>query len=188
MSEFTLQCARAFEALIDLRDSPSDAPIPEEIKPHTHYHDEAITRAQKRLKRLQSLSAKQIEADYHRYLRDTEAFHLSSAERRELMRQPYEAMITKVKRWSPPTRDHEGLKAFMLEQLRESIRFDCAPGPKPMKPKPKATWHRERVAIARRDIAYHKSERDDEIERAAERTRWIKMLRASLAALNENGD
>jgi hypothetical protein len=49
--EFVLTCARAFGALIELRDEPLDAPIPETLEPHSYYA-EAVVEAKKRLTNL----------------------------------------------------------------------------------------------------------------------------------------
>ena len=35
--EFILSCARAFGALVEMRDEPADAPIPEEFKPSAYH-------------------------------------------------------------------------------------------------------------------------------------------------------
>lgn len=35
-------------------------------------------------------------------------------------------MLDQVQLWQPPTDDHMGLKEFMIQQIEESIKFDCA--------------------------------------------------------------
>lgn len=37
----------------------------------------------------------------------------------------YNTMLEKVRAWTPPTKDHEKFKKFMIEQIESSIRFDC---------------------------------------------------------------
>ena len=37
-------------------------------------------------------------------------------------RERYETMLAEVEAWQPPTPDHEELKRFMADQLRESKR------------------------------------------------------------------
>lgn len=43
--DFALACARAFGALISMRDDALDAPMPAEILPDTKYHDDHIAAA-----------------------------------------------------------------------------------------------------------------------------------------------
>lgn len=54
-TNYAMGCARAFGALIEMRDEPSDAPIPEEFKPST-YHLEELQKAQKKLHNLCKMS------------------------------------------------------------------------------------------------------------------------------------
>src|SRR2546425_1153733 len=37
----------------------------------------------------------------------------------------YRAMPAHVEAWDPPTGDHQTFKEFMLDQLNQSIQFDC---------------------------------------------------------------
>jgi hypothetical protein len=94
----------------------------------------------------------------------------------------YRAMLTEVEAWEPPTADHVELKQFMLDQLTESIRFDCswappAPGPAPAP----AEWIADRRRKALDELAHAAGDLAQEIQRAAGRTAWVKALRASLA-------
>ena len=60
--KFALQCARAFGATITMRDDPFDAPIPEKFEP-SDYNLKRLIEVKHELKRLQSLTAEQIEAE-----------------------------------------------------------------------------------------------------------------------------
>lgn len=46
--EFAMQCARAFGALIDMRDDPMDSPIPDAFVPDT-YHARELVKAREQL-------------------------------------------------------------------------------------------------------------------------------------------
>ena len=86
--------------------------------------------------------------------------------------------------WKPPTPDHEGLKAFMREQIESSIRFDCDNSYYLTHMPVKMTameWRSKQVEQARRDIAYHSKEHTEEVGRAHTRTDWVKALRESLS-------
>lgn len=90
-------------------------------------------------------------------------------------------MLEKVRAWTPPTSAHQGLRSFMVEQITSSIDFDCTPSKEPVWPSPKE-WHATRVDALRKSVDYHAAEHAKEVARAAERTAWVKALRASLAA------
>lgn len=87
---FTMQCARAFGALIMMRDDPSDAQIPEQFEP-SDYNRRARERAVAELQRLQNLTWDEIgaaaRADYDAAVRcwetsGTIASDYSSSQRR----------------------------------------------------------------------------------------------------------
>lgn len=121
--EFALGCARAFGALITMRDDDSQTPIPEQFEPSEFYANE-----------LREAQAELAEAE-QRTDADWEALVLKSHEenltrisgwktRDAARKERYEGMLSQVEAWEPPTDEHQGLKEFMAEQLRSSIDFD----------------------------------------------------------------
>lgn len=183
-SEFIMRCARGMGALITMRDEAPDAPIPDEFKPHTSYHDEAIAKARTTIEKLTSMDdASADEAAAEEYAQGMAEWNKRQEKSRDLARR-YRAMLAEVEAWQPPTPDHEGLKKFMREQLQESLRFDCQDDEFAQQWKPKRrsgpVWRDEKAAQAHRDIAYHSEERAKEVERTQARTDWVKALRESL--------
>ena len=179
--DFAMQCARAFGALILMRDLPGGAPIPERFEADTKYHDEALADARAKLAKFTDASDEDIqqwaEADWtdrlNRYA-DQKADRANG-------RANYEAMLAKVEAWTPPTPDHEEMKSFMIDQLTGSIKFDYGFAiERPIKETWRA-WRAARLADAQHDIEYHTTERQKEVERTEGRNRWLSALRASLA-------
>lgn len=177
---FAMQCARAFGALVMMRDDAADAAIPEVFEPDTKYHDEALATAKRDMAAFGEMGNAACIA-----LRDAEHEQAVESWRKSNMdrvatRERYEAMLTKVHNWVPPTKDHDGMKAFMVEQLETSIKFDCYESEAP-KLQMLSDWRANREEQLTRDINYHTEHRQKEIERAASRTKWLRDLRASLA-------
>jgi hypothetical protein len=179
--EFAMDCARAFGACIMLRDEPGGGEkIPDSFDPSS-YHAEALEKARADLDRVLAMSQDEI---MHEAARDDSiriGEHRRYAMERAELRAKYEAVLGEVRKWKPPTPDHDNLKSFMVQQITESIRFDCDLGateePKPVPPK---QWHEEKVARLRKDIAYHAKEYEAEVQRAKDRTAWVRALRDSL--------
>jgi hypothetical protein len=187
--DFVWVCARGMGALINMRDDRADAPIPERFEPSVEYHDNAIVAAQARLQELDGMSPLAVrEAAQQAYAEKVKGDDGYEAKKRG-WRERYEAMLTKVQAWEPPTQDHAGFKSFMIDQLRQSIDFDCSGSfydpPEKLEP---ADWHRAEVQKAMRDVAYHTAERAKEVERTEGRNRWLAQLRASLAAERETAE
>ncbi len=178
---FALQCARAFGACIELRDSPAETPIPDEFKP-SDYHEKALVEAKATLARVLAMSdrdvARAADADYEA---DHESW-VKRRERRRVERERYEAMLAHASAWTPPTAEHEGLKTFMVEQLTQSIEFDCSSGSWDKMPtrKTEAAWRSDAIAQAERGVKMHAEEHAKEVARARGRTEWVRALRASV--------
>jgi hypothetical protein len=176
--DFVLQCARAFGATITMRDDSLDAPIPDEFKP-SDYHPKALKMALEELARLKSLSREEIiEQSEKDYANKCIRWEQREVERLEL-KNKYKAMLAKVIQWKPPTTDHQGLKDFMLQQIRDSIEWDCLQDDKPKKLSPEE-WQEKAIETAQWNVEYHQKEGRKEIQRAKERTEWVRELKKSL--------
>jgi hypothetical protein len=178
---FVMRCARAFGALITMRDESLEAPIPDEFQAST-YASDALARAVGQRQRLEAMS-------------NEERIRFGARERKNLLRSLKDAMAqheaenvrlddmaAKVKAWQPPSADHKELKAFMLEQIKTS-RHDLTYYVRAMEEaeaKAPVTFYADAAIRAEKDIAYYTEELKKDQKRAAERTLWVKQLRDSL--------
>ena len=176
--EFVLKCARAFGALIGMRDKSIVAPIPERFEP-SDYHLKELEKTKKRLKEIKEWNedkAKQeAERAYQEALKKREEF----IKKNKLIRKRYEDMLSKVQKWKPPTPDHEGLKQFMIQQLEESIEYDCFILEMPQRLSGEE-YKEQQIKKALNDIDYHEKEYAKEVNRVYERNKWLLSLRESL--------
>lgn len=182
-SEFAMRCARAMGACVLMRDDSLAKPIPDEFKPSTFYRDE-LQKAQAEVERIKVLSEEQWLAEYEDYRKKETDRNESRRERDTEQADIYNRMIRLTESWTPPTPDHEGMKKFMLEQLRESLNFDVF-GDEFIEThcqvKPYAAWKAERIARAMRNVTTYQQKWAKEQERTWERNEWLRALRESLA-------
>lgn len=176
---FALQCARGMGALIMMRDEPWDAPIPNQFEPST-YNAERLAEAKAERAWLYGLTEEKAAAEARaEFDRKTEAKRKWFAER-EQQRKRYDAMIAQVEPWQGAP---EGLKEFMLDQLRRGREFDC-PDRDTYWDEPEllsgAEWRAKKLEQVQRDIEYHAVEDAKERERTESRNAWIAQLRAAL--------
>lgn len=177
--DFVMDCARAFGALVSLREDPN-AEIPDKFEPSS-YHVEELAKAKRKLAAASRWTyedaARLSGAEYAKAI----AYYRSQMVGRAALARRYGAMMKKVDAWVPPTKDHDGLKKFMTEQLSMSLRSDTY---KPNRPRRIRASDFKAMAIhdATHYIAYHTEEMRKEVERAHERTAWVRALRESLAA------
>ena len=178
--EFAMECARAFGALVTLRDD-SDAKIPDEFKP-SEYAQESLKKAEKKLKEAigwsDAAAAAKALVEYNNSVKEYEA----SKERSAGIVKRYREMLAEVKKWTPPTPDHENMKKFMVEQLESSIKFDNYTPDKP-KMLTGPQYKKEIIEGCQKDIGYYTKSHLEEVQRCEGRTAWVKALRDSLLEL-----
>lgn len=180
---FALHCARGMGALVTMRDMPFDAPIPDRFEPRD-YHRKAYEGAKSELDRVMGLTDErcidEATKEYDAEIAELEKSRSDNLARRER----YENMISVVERWEGSP---DGIKAFMLSQLRESLKFDCTeyerPAPKLMTG---SQWRYSRLAELEESIAHHATEHEKEVERVELRNAWVAQLMASLPPEEQN--
>jgi hypothetical protein len=174
--QFVWSCARAFGALILMRDEPSGAPIPDEFQPSDTYAKWA-SEAKSEIVRLSALTPEQAETEaaeeYARELARSEAYNLKTTTNNAR----FLAMRSKVADWQPPTSEHEGLKRFMLEQLDLSVSDYVSPPPVK---RGGPDWLRFKLTEAHNRAERSVTQNTEEIARTNGRNDWLKALRESV--------
>lgn len=190
--EFVLRCARAMGACIMQRDDPiDDIPIFDE-KP-SDYHEKALAAAKAELERYATITIEAAKQEQDAELARTQRERRESVERSDTLRRKYNAMFAEVRRWTPPTPDHDGLKAFMQEQITESLKWDCSDRSYFLDAVvrlqvPVGEWIAAKIAAAKKDVAYHTREYAEEVERVNRRNEWKRQLVDSLPTEQKGAD
>jgi hypothetical protein len=164
-------------ATVMMRDQPLDQMPPERFDPHTEYYRERLATTKAEIERLRSLDAGQIEAEAEADYQQAVARVTESNAKSDDLRIRYQSMLDRVKAWAPPTDQHAGLRDFMLQQLTESLNFDC--GLLDM-PERSINWIGERLVDLTRDVVSMEHHLADEIRRTDERNKWLADLRTSV--------
>lgn len=182
--QFALECARNFGALIEMRDEPMNAPIPDSFKP-SGYSVRRIAECEAELARYDAMTTDERIANGHALLaREREAV-IESRDKRTSEIARINAMLAKVEAWDAPSPNHAGLRTFMLEQLttsldthmdgyyeRELARVECS---SPME------RHNQAVHATAKSLDSARKAQEEESARYAERNQWLRTLRESLA-------
>lgn len=174
-SEFALSCARAFGALVTMRDDPHDAPIPDAIAPSS-YNSTQYAAAKDRLRELQAMTPEQAQILALKAYDDGSARATKWNAETDAANDRINTMLRKVRDWTPPTPDHIRMKEFMIEQLEISLTTYRHKSP-PRLDGP--AWLAAEIAKTEHDLEYHGKEQREENE-AKGRTKWLRDLRASL--------
>lgn len=179
--EFALLCARAFSACVTMREEPLDKPIPDKME-SSNYHMNSLDKAQDDLTKLEAISIDIAEDEardeYHNSL---SVYNQQITDKKELETK-YINMLARVNEWIPPASKHEGLKSFMIEQITDSIDYDCSTEyDNPPVLLSGEEWLRDKIKETRSTISYHIKHKEKEQITIDGRNLWLKQLRDSLS-------
>ena len=173
--DFALGCARAFGACVMQRDDPAD--VKPKIMPEESYHTEEL----KKLKKFE----KPTKAQFDSYVKETIADCEKSIKEKNELKKRYSDILEEAKNWQPPTKEHERLKAFMIEQLTDSSSFDCGVSfyESELTSLSAMTYEdyvTKKLIEHNRSIERHKEYEARDINNIKQRNKWIKDLYDSL--------
>lgn len=183
---FALICARQFGACIMQRDS--DADEPPKLREESPYYAESLAQAEARAAELATITLWEAEkAAQVEYESRCESHKQIETERTEA-RNRYNAVLSQVVAWQPPSPDHQALKDLMVQQLTEARRFDCDfSDPYPIRRSAEKYLAEERER-ARKECDRSAQGLGEERERVAKANAWITALYESLPVLAPDGD
>jgi len=183
--EFVMTCARAFGALMNMRDEPSDAVIPEEFKPST-YHSKQLELAREKLAECAKITLEEanvfIEEEHTKRINEDQQYY----DKTMYLKYRYEKTLEQVEKWIPPTKEHIKLKEYAIDQLKQSIEFDCSnlyseyDTTERYKKETPQEYIESKMSSCLENIKYHTEKLEAEIKGTNERNLWIKQLRDSL--------
>lgn len=180
---FALTCARAFGACIEMRDEPMDKP-PRKSKP-TQYYLKQIKANKAKLAKLNKMSLKSAEKEAAKEYSENLKYYQEALKENIEKLALYNQMLEKTKAYVLPTKDHQGLKNFMIEQLESSIKFDDMREyyQNEISKSVQLTaeeWLEKCKTKLISDIEYDTKEHQKEIERVNRNNKWIEELYKSL--------
>lgn len=185
--QFAKLCMRNFGATIHMRDDEMSAEyVPREP---SDYHLKAIKEANKLLADSQSLSDDEIiNLRKSELLRD-QGYHKEAIVKAEKNADNLKTFLDEARKYNPPTEDHSGIKVFMIDQIIQTINFDCG-----------TSYHAEKILAienelenlsaksvrlsmkekAVKDLRYHEDEYDKDLRRCQESNEWVRRFLSSL--------
>lgn len=182
--EYASRCMRAFGALIDMRDDPSTTPIPDEVVPSDYYAKE-VAETEGRIAALCAMTEAEVAAAWEAdCLSRNNEYERRAAERDETELR-YRRMLELARRFVPPTFNHGDFSKFLVRQLEESLRFDCSTINRPTLPQTANEWRDGEIERERRWLESCKKSQQEEIQRCADRTAWIRAAKAAIAAVEQ---
>jgi hypothetical protein len=180
--DFALKCA--FGACIEMKDESFDKEIPQEFKP-SQYNKNKIVEIEEDMKKLKLLSNSELQKKAkEEYRKEKNRLNKNINESLKLEFE-YKIMLKKCTDWEPPTDEHKNLKSFMIDQIIESVKFDCnikyyIEELNALKLLSGKEYFNKKNAELVKSLEYHKKQNIEEINRTTKRNKWLKQLRDSL--------
>lgn len=177
--QFAMTCATAFGGGFENADLQNGKWPTANIEPST-YHLERLKDAQNKLAKLEAMSDEDSQKAAEDYWIEQEVARKLSLNNVLGLKEKYNAMYKQVKAWTPPNQDLKGLKDFMITQISDSIEFDCSSIDSLKKQYERMTgeaYRTQRIAELRWSIEHHQRNYEKDVERAANKTKWIMALR-----------
>lgn len=161
--------------------------IPDKICPSDYYkkrYEEAKAKYEKHL--ATPKTKEELEAEYLSYVNDVIKRNEDRIKENEALKRRYNAMLSKVRKWTPPSEEYEDIKNFMESQLFDSLSFDCS-GVYVEKIIPKDEWIQEQVNRTDlvKSMKYHLEQYNRAVADAEKETQWLKTFSESIKKVTE---
>lgn len=178
--QYALNCARAFGALIHMRDDPMDAPIKKDQC--TDYHKKKIEAAHQGIEKLNAMTPFELDHASRQEWEDEEKSRQKHLAENAAQIAAYKSMLEEVNAWEPPTADHADYHTFMKEQIEKSISFDDHSDfySTPSEKLTGEEWKKKQLAKFNHDLEYHSEQQQEEEKRVGNRNDWVDQLLNSL--------
>lgn len=179
LKDYILTCARAFGALVHMRDDSLDKQM-ERCEP-SDYHIKNLKIANDELEEFYKISDEDMEIEitkkYENELKGNKDYY----EEGETQNARYDSMLKKVNNWIPPTKEHEALKEFAIQQISIS-KSDYHKSYKDKLPErlTLSEYKNMKEKQLKDNIDYHKKGYQKEVEKCKNANKWIDSLVESL--------
>jgi len=177
--EFALRCARAMGAGVTQRDEDSGSQI--KLRKVDEYYLDRVEVCSEDIE-----TAERQGDDYWAKLQEESiakatAYRQEYVAERDRTRSRYESMLEQARSWEPPTEEHRGLKDFMIQQLEDSIEFDCG-SYEPSVPEalPVSEYRKQELGRMSEELSSALKRLAEETERVRSQNEWVLALRDSL--------
>ena len=183
--DYALSCALAFGACMHQRDASG------QFKPKLRtnndtYHIGALEQAKNSLIELEAMTNRDVQIEYgNKIIAKKIADCLTMIEKNESLRVKYQKMMERVRAWKIPTEEHSSLKQFMMDQIYESLKWDCNSDyekenlAKLERLEPLDVFN-DALSGAHKEVACHSTGLSKSIEKDHQANKWIIALYDSL--------
>jgi len=142
-----------------------------------------LTNAKQELEKYESMTIEQAEKQIQQERAHSVEETRKALSKYKRINKAYAKVKAEIEQWTPPTKEHNGLKDFALSQINMCIETDIIKyyERKLEEELPTAAqWLADRVKMAQEDIEHCTKKIQEEQKRVAQSNQWLKQFRESL--------
>ena len=185
--DFAILCMKAFGATIHMRDEPLSKKYEPRV-PSDYYANE-MRRAEYNIELAKTISDNELITNTKIKLQESKKYHLDSILKNTKNKIKLKSILKEAIKWNPPTKEHERIKTFMIEQIEMTLKSDCddsyhndglAKIENELSNINAKNLREELILNAEKDYQYYLGENNKEIKRCEDSNKWVDDLIESL--------
>jgi hypothetical protein len=178
--DFAKLCMRAFGATIHMRDENLD--IEYEPRKVSNYYLENIEETKKKLINIKKQSNDSIIKSVTRQLNNDKKYNINKIKEIKVLKDKLTTMLNHAIDYIPPTKEHVGIKEFMIQQITDTIKWDCDDEyhvqkleriEKELKNIDPKLIRKDRIQMYEEDLVRYQKQYDEELLRCLESNKWV---------------
>lgn len=185
--QFATLCMRAFGATLHMRDDGLDKVY--EPRVPSKYYEDNIAKAKTMLQQANTLPDEAIiQSRYEELEKEKQRLLDHIAKSKENLKS-LNSILAEVNSYSPPTFEHTGIKDFMIQQINETIKFDCDTSycknkiseiDIELSVTDAAKIRKVLIDKTNKDLYFYTAENAKELQRCAQANKWVEEFLQSL--------
>ena len=120
--EFAKKCIRAFGAAIHMRDDSLNKKY--EPREESNHHKKRLKEAYEENQKLADMSDEQLVKIRKEEIKEAIKYQNEQIEEKRIIRERLGKILEETKQWKEPTPEHLNYKAFMIQQIEDTIKWD----------------------------------------------------------------
>ena len=191
--EYLKKCIREFGICYEQHDEGLDTELKTHFTADTGYFEKMIQMAEDGIRRLEGHDPDDIYRAYVEQIRARNDMNQSAWERAKAENERYEKIRGAVETWRPPTKGHEPIKIFALEQIdkcmetperMEELRYKAEHPDEPTMEDFEA-WKASYIQMQREEIEYARRKIAERRADAEKRNEYMRLFLESLETIEE---
>lgn len=115
--------ARMYGPLVHMRDAPFNAPL--QLREYNTYAPAQVKKSKGKLEHYKNMTLEEAEAIVEKQYQEAIEYQKESFEEVQQLKEKYEALLSQVEGWNPPTDRHKEIKESAINDLKHALATDC---------------------------------------------------------------